>query len=82
MTLPGGDHTLYIQNDMHMAAVLADKINIEELTMETEALAQKYRGLVGFFVVDLWVFFIPNITINSVINMTLYLWGGVGVAPR
>ncbi|KAI0219100.1 hypothetical protein LSAT2_029283 [Lamellibrachia satsuma] len=70
VTLPGGDHTLYIQNDMHMAAVLADKINIEELTMETEALAQKYRGLVGFFVVDLSRFDVTKLGLNEDVQVS------------
>ena len=52
MTLPGGDHTVYEKSDMHVAAVLATKKTIKALTIEMEALAQIYRGFVGFVVVD------------------------------
>ena len=58
VTLPGGDHTVYEQSDMHVAAVLANKKTIKALTIEMEALGQKYRGFVGFVVVDKWVLFL------------------------
>jgi len=57
LVLPGSDHTFYEQKDMHVAAIIADKDNVDEIKLEIQAFLSKYRGYVGFLIVDKWVVF-------------------------